>query len=30
MEKLMSESKAFAFLHREEDLYTLDDLEEKF
>jgi len=30
MEKLMSESEAFAFLKDEEDLYTLEDLEEIF
>jgi len=30
IEKLMGESKAFAFLKDEEDLYTVDDLEEKF
>lgn len=28
IEKLMDESEAFAFLKDEEDLYTLDDLEE--
>ncbi len=30
IEKLMDESEAFAFLKDEEDLYTLDDLEEVF
>ncbi len=29
-EKLVSESKSFAFLHDEEDLYTEDDLKEKY
>jgi len=27
---LVSEADAFSFLHEEEDLYTLDDLKEKF
>ena len=30
IQKLVSESKAFAFLEDEEDLYTLEDLEEIF
>ncbi len=30
IQKLVSESKAFAFLKDEEDLYTIEDLEEKF
>ncbi len=30
IEKLVSESKAFAFLKDEEDLYTVDDLKEKY
>lgn len=30
IEKLVSESEAFAFLKDEEDLYTVDDLIEKF
>ena len=30
IQKLVSESEAFAFLKDEEDLYTVDDLIEKF
>lgn len=30
IEKLSSKSKAFDFLHEEEDLYTVEDLKEKY
>jgi len=30
IQKLVSESKAFDFLNNEEDLYTVDDLKEKY
>lgn len=30
IEKLVSHSKSFDFLNEEEDLYSLDDLKEKF
>ena len=30
IEKLVSESKSFAFLHDEEDLYTVEDLKERY
>ena len=30
IEKLISHSKSFDFLNEEEDLYSLDDLKEKF
>ena len=30
IEKLISESKAFNFLKHEEDLYTVEDLKEKY
>lgn len=30
IEKLVSHSKSLAFLNEEEDLYSLDDLKEKF
>ena len=30
IEKLVSDSKSFNFLNEEEDLYSLDDLKEKF
>jgi len=30
MQKLLSQSKSFEFLKEEEDLYTLDDLKERY
>ncbi len=30
IERLVETSNAFAFLHEEEDLYTLDDLKERY
>ena len=30
MEKLQSESKAFKFLEEEEDIYTINDVKEKY
>lgn len=30
IERLVETSDAFAFLHEEEDLYTLDDLKERY
>jgi len=30
IEKLVSESESFAFLEEEEDLYTLEDLKERY
>ena len=30
IEKLVSDSKAFAFLSQEEDIYTVEDLKEKY
>ena len=30
IERLVESSEAFAFLHDEEDLYTLDDLKERY